>query len=385
LILHAITEAYRNIIPPDVFPVALLFIELAPREVDVNVHPSKTEVRFRHAAFIHDFVRDAIRQTLIAARPVAAFPLPSRARGAAAANSSEETEIADRLSEDMPLMKSADMHSETAPAKPVGEDFRLSPLQPPPQTGTLPWTEEVSTPRLPAGGPHGASAHEAAALSIYEAAATAASPDGCGTEICAATSESGEFPADLQPLGQIQDSFIVATNSDGLWIIDQHVAHERVLFEHHLRQRREKRVEVQRLLLPIIVELKPEQQIIFQDMAEELARNGFEVEPFGQRTIAVKAAPADISAEHVQHLLLEILDGVGQEVRTISLDLLLSKIAASIACHAAIKVNMPLDSNKMNWLLRELRKTECPMACPHGRPITLRYGLRELQKAFKRI
>jgi DNA mismatch repair protein MutL len=177
----------------------------------------------------------------------------------------------------------------------------------------------------------------------------------------------------------------VATNADGLWIIDQHVAHERILFERHLRRRREKKVEVQRLLMPIIVELKPEQQVTFAQLAEELSANGFEVEPFGQRTVAIKTAPADITADHVERLLLEILDGVGQEVRAISLDDLLGKIAASISCHAAIKVNMPLDRSKMTWLLAELGKTECPMSCPHGRPIVLRYGMREIQKAFKRI
>jgi len=194
-----------------------------------------------------------------------------------------------------------------------------------------------------------------------------------------------EFPPDLRPLGQVQDSYIVATNADGLWIVDQHVAHERVLFEHHLRQRREMRVEGQRLLLPIIVELKPQQLATFAGIAEELGANGFEVEPFGQRTVAVKTAPAEIRADDVERLLLEILDGVGQEVRALSLDVLRLKIAASVSCHAAIKVNMPLDHNKMAWLLRELGKTECPMACPHGRPIVLRYGLRVIERAFKRI
>jgi DNA mismatch repair protein MutL len=193
-----------------------------------------------------------------------------------------------------------------------------------------------------------------------------------------------EFPTDLRPLGQVQDSYIVATNAEGLWIVDQHVAHERVLFERHLRQRREQRVEGQRLLLPIIVELKPEQLATFQDIAEELGANGFELEPFGHRTVAVKTAPAEIRADDVERLLVEILDGVREEGRSISLDDLRRKIAVSVACHAAIKINTPLERNKMEWLLRELGKTECPMTCPHGRPIVLRYGLREIEKAFKR-
>jgi len=196
---------------------------------------------------------------------------------------------------------------------------------------------------------------------------------------------TAEFPTDLRPLGQVQESFIVATNPQGLWIIDQHVAHERILFERHLRRRQEKKVESQRLLIPLMVELKPEQQATFQHIAAELVENGFEVDPFGQRTVAVQAAPAAIPADDVERLLLEILDGVGRELRTLSLADLRTKIATSVACHAAIKINTALDQTKMEWLLQELAKTQCPMTCPHGRPIVLRYGLQEIQKAFKRI
>lgn len=365
LILHAITEAYRNILPASVFPVALIFLELPASEVDVNVHPSKTEVRFRRAAFLHDLVRDSIRQALVAARPVAAFPLPKAAR--APSPDLDEAEAAERISEEPPLLRGAEVHvPRSVPAAPRGtRDFQLSSPRPAPETGTLPL--------------------EGAALSVYEppgpSPPTTVEREG---EVAPAGSGVSEFPADLHPLGQVQDSFIVATNAEGLWIIDQHVAHERVLFERHLRQRREKKVEGQRLLLPIIVGLTPQQLAAFQDIAEELDANGFEVEPFGQRTVAVKTSPAEIRADEVERLLLEILESVGREAHGLSLDDLRLKIATSVACHAAIKVNMPLERKKMEWLLRELGRTECPMSCPHGRPIVLRYGLKEIQKAFKR-
>lgn len=365
LILHAITEAYRNILPASVFPVALIFLELPASEVDVNVHPSKTEVRFRRAAFLHDLVRDSIRQALVAARPVAAFPIPKAAR--APSPDLDEAEAAERISEEPPLLRGAEVH--VPRSVPVGArgagDFQLSSPRPAPETGTLPL--------------------EGAALSVYEppvpSPPTTVEREG---EVAPAGSGVSEFPSDLHPLGQVQDSFIVATNAEGLWIIDQHVAHERVLFERHLRQRREKKVEGQRLLLPIIVGLTPQQLATFQDIAEELDANGFEVEPFGQRTVAVKTSPAEIRADEVERLLLEILESVGREAHGLSLDDLRLKIATSVACHAAIKVNMPLERKKMEWLLRELGKTECPMSCPHGRPIVLRYGLKEIQKAFKR-
>jgi DNA mismatch repair protein MutL len=189
----------------------------------------------------------------------------------------------------------------------------------------------------------------------------------------------------LRPLGQLRESFILAVNSDGLWIIDQHVAHERVLFERILRQRNARNVESQRLLMPIIIELTPAQQAVFAELNDELRQNGFDVEPFGARTVAVKTAPAGIEASDVERLLSELLDQFRREERALNMEALRGRIAASIACHAAIKVNMPLEQNKMEWLLRELAKTECPMSCPHGRPVVLRYSFKDIQRAFKRL
>lgn len=189
----------------------------------------------------------------------------------------------------------------------------------------------------------------------------------------------------LKPLGQIRDSFILAINPQGLWIIDQHVAHERVLFEKILEERSRHKVEAQRLLMPIIVELKPSQQAIFTEIAEELGRNGFEAELFGVRTIAVQTAPAGVPADDVARMLQELLEQFEREEQVLNLEKIRTRIAASIACHAAIKVNMPLDTAKMEWLLAELAKTRYPMSCPHGRPVVLRYSVKDIQKAFKRI
>jgi DNA mismatch repair protein MutL len=189
----------------------------------------------------------------------------------------------------------------------------------------------------------------------------------------------------LKPLGQIRDSFILAVNPQGLWIIDQHVAHERVLFEKILAARGRREVEAQRLLMPIIVELRPAQQAIFAEIAEELRRNGFEAEPFGTRTIAIQSAPAGITSDEVARMLQELLEQFEREQQALNLEKIRTRIAASIACHAAIKVNMPLDQAKMEWLLSELARTRYPMSCPHGRPVVLRYSVKEIQKAFKRI
>jgi DNA mismatch repair protein MutL len=186
-------------------------------------------------------------------------------------------------------------------------------------------------------------------------------------------------------LGQVSSSFIVAVNGEGLWIIDQHVAHERVLFEQHLEARRAGKVESQRMLMPMVIELAPRQLVTYEKIAEELAANGFEVELMGPKSVAIQSVPAGIAANDAEHLLTEILDGIEREHAAISIDTLQSKIAASTACHAAIKVNMPLDNTKMEWLLGALAKTDCPMSCPHGRPVVLRYSVKEIERAFHRI
>ncbi len=365
VILHAITEAYRNILPSGTFPIALIFLEIPPSEVDVNVHPSKIEVRFRHGSFMHDLVRDTIRQTLLATRPVASFPMSRSAPPVGLAV--EAADVADRLAEEPPLMRGAVMPPPSArpSVRGTSREFHLSParIEPRPQ-------------RLPLDS----------ALAPYAPVA----PSSVLPAVPALTDEASiqaprELPLDLQPLGQVQESFIVAVNSDGLWIVDQHAAHERVLFDRHVRRRQEKKVEVQRLLMPIIVQLKPEQQVTYQVIADELAANGFEVEPFGQRTVAIKAAPADLPAGEVEKLMIEILEGASQDAAAISLDDLHGRIAASISCHAAVKVNMALEPSKMDWLLQALGGTDCPMTCPHGRPTVLRYGMKDLMKAFKRI
>jgi DNA mismatch repair protein MutL len=145
------------------------------------------------------------------------------------------------------------------------------------------------------------------------------------------------------------------------------------------------KVESQRLLMPIVLELTPAQQAVFAEIADELHYNGFEAEPFGARSVAVKVSPAGVDGAAVEKMLHELLDQISREEQSLNLEKIRSRIAASIACHAAIKVNMLLEQNKMEWLLAELAKTDHPMSCPHGRPVVLRYSVKDIQKAFKRI
>jgi DNA mismatch repair protein MutL len=363
LIQHALTDAYRNILPPTVFPVVLLFLEMPTAEVDVNVHPSKTEVRFRQQSVIHDFVRDSAREALMKARPVPQFLSEINAQPRAGqaltpgARGGDGTNVPWR-----------DL------AEPVAGGFALQAQAVPPTTAHLEFEAGIA---VEANG----------AVALARAPEITIPNHECAPPIEQEphTPPTLESLRTLRPVGQIRNSFILAVNEDGLWIIDQHVAHERVLFEKILRQRAAQRVESQRLLMPLVLELTPAQQAIFGEIAEELAHNGFEAEPFGTRSVAVKIAPAGVDASQIEHMLSEIFEQLAREDQAINLEAVRTRIAASIACHAAIKVNMPLEQNKMEWLLAELAKTDHPMSCPHGRPIVLRYSMQDIQKAFKRI
>ncbi len=372
LLLHAISAAYHNLMPPACYPFALLFLDCDAEEVDVNVHPSKTEVRFRHGSIVHDLVRDTIREVLMAERPAARISVPSPAQPAAGLPYSEFSQQLENMDPSafvsMPpgtLPPSAapvlETHSEHLP------EFHLR------RTPSLSPRFDFSEPdSLPSSSP----------------AVKSSVPDTHGPLPAGAVpTELDNLDAlrDLRPLGQIHDSFIVAAGRDGLWIVDQHVAHERILFEQVLAARARGNVETQRLLIPAVIGLTAAQQIEYARIAEELEGVGFETEPFGNRTIAVKSAPAGLNSASIEKVLFEILEISERELRKTSLDDLRRAMAASIACRAAIKINMRLEPEKIGWLLRALAATSCPMSCPHGRPIALRYSTRDILKSFHRI
>jgi DNA mismatch repair protein MutL len=352
IILHAISDAYRNILPSGTFPVVILFLSIPYEDVDVNVHPAKTEVRFKHQSFIHDAIRDTILSGLTQdktivpmetdAAPLSPFSMPA-----------PQPRIPDSWASDDPIARESfalqpGMRSALDQAVPLGLNFRET--------------------------------------EIREGTPSAGSKSG----VCESGVELPAYPEfdrvrhEVRPLGQLRDSFIIATDASGLIVIDQHVAHERVLFEAYLRQKLAGKLDIQRLLMPIVVQLPPRQLVILDSIIPELARNGFEVEPFGPKTIAIKTAPAILKAAEVEKLLVELLDGLERETQVVDIESLKRKIAATVSCHAAIKINMPLDDTKMCWLIAELMKTDVPTVCPHGRPIILRYDLREILKAFKR-
>ncbi len=364
VLLHALSAAYYNLMPAGCYPFALLFIHCDASEVDVNVHPAKTEVRFRHGSAVHDFIRDAVREVLMASRPVASIPLPVSpqpvGQRAARLPLSEFSAMAQAVIE---LDEEPSVYAVRAEESSLPE-ITIGVAAAPPHEFAKPASENHAPKIRRVPDTHRGLDELPAGWDVVDT--LAALPDLC-------------------PLGQLHDSFIVAAGRDGLWIVDQHVAHERILFEQVLRQRSAGTIEVQQLLMPVVLQLTPAQQFEYARIAEELNRYGFETEPFGQRTVAIKASPAGVGSSDVEKIVLEILEVAESELRSASLDEIRRNVCATIACRAAIKINTRLEPKKIEWLLRELAACEYPMTCPHGRPIALRYSTKDILKSFHRI
>jgi len=241
--------------------------------------------------------------------------------------------------------------------------------------------------------------HVSTAAAISETAASsmeqpqsplAGSPTTSLPPLDSATKFVREMPAEslsanIRPLGQLDESFIVATDEDGLLLIDQHVAHERVLFDKYRALETSRQSESQRMLIPETFDLTPAQASAFDGIAAELESYGFELMRLSGRTVAIKATPADLPASEARNVLSEVLDSVDAEKRGKSREVLRDEIAASLACHSAIKVNMPLAPEKMRWLIDRLLVTSSPTTCPHGRPVILRLATQDILKGFHRI
>ena len=365
LIQRALSAAYENLMPKGVYPFALLFLDVPSEAVDVNVHPAKTEVRFRSPSAVFEFVRDSIRDQLVEAKPAANLPPPSRVHQGL-------PPPAARPAGSPPSLPPAPS-SGARPRPPAADRFRFS----------------EATPASAAGPPEGRDAPARTSPDRGSAALPAEFANGDRSHSRAPLEDRRPTSlvdlSGLRLLGQLHDSFIVATGPDGLWIIDQHVAHERILFEKVLADRLHGRAAMQRLLVPIVLTLTPGQAVAYDDLADELRGNGFEIEPLDGRSVAVQAAPAELTAKQVEALLHDLLDESRELGTGLGLAELRKCMAATIACHAAIKVNMPLQPEKMRWLLDELVRSDCPMSCPHGRPIALKYDTRDILKAFHRV
>jgi DNA mismatch repair protein MutL len=338
-IAHAVIDAYAAATARERSPEAHLFVDMAPDAVDVNVHPTKAEVRFRQQSLVHEVVRRAVQESI---------------GGGVAPELRLAGPVADAGAVNLGLP------SLLSNWQPGGAWVAGGAPRPPAVSGTLP----------------GASAAAAAVSAPGGLQGPPAGPPGSLAEIALKP---------LVPLGQFRSTFIIAVDDDGVAIIDQHVAHERVLYERISARLTTGALESQRLLTPIVMELPPEGRNALLAHGDELKRCGFDVEDFGPTSVRVDAMPALLSREQgtsALKALAEDLEGLGGAAPVHEH---LKNMAATMACHAAVKANDPLTPEKMLHILEELRQTAYSTVCPHGRPVMLRISRREVEKNFQRI
>ncbi len=334
-IAHAIIDAYSQASIKERSPEVHLFIEMAPDEVDVNVHPTKAEVRFRDQSHVHEVVRRALMEAL------GQGGVPQ-----------------------LQLRSEIDVRMPTAAAIPGVLGGGAFPSRWGPEGGRLSALGSVEGARR---GPDTTAVE--AGLSGFGRTVTDRAPD----------------IRPMIPLGQFRDTFIIAIDDEGIAIIDQHVAHERVLFERVMQTLTAGRLESQRLLVPMMLDLAPSAHQTLVDRAAELERFGFDIEGFGGSALKVTAVPALMRTEDCAKALMAIGEDLEGLDRGAHVQDALQRIAATTACHAAVKANDPLTYEKMTHILDELRATAYSTVCPHGRPVMLRLTRREIEKNFDRL
>ena len=457
LIGRALGEGFRTVLPPGVYPSALIFLEVPLEEVDVNVHPAKTEVRFRRAAAVSDAVREAVRAALATGgyvRPAENSSDPVReedggpvlssldaARQSSPARGEAESEISRADAADS-------MHADATPGqskwegldRPAGARAQskinfggIAPDQTSPgssaHAGDTPTTLSSGIPdNLPAGdvgidpsnfggrvGPFGidfgsgAGAdgevlptkggvdesprdESTAGMSSSSDPASRATAESASVQLPPLISTAGlvreareaTLSAGIRPLGQLADSFIIAADAEGLLLIDQHLAHERILFDNYRQLEHGRAADSQHLLVPETFDLTPAQAAAFELFAPELETYGFGLMRLSGRTVAIKAVPAALPPGEARHLLAEVFATLDPSKRNAARHALRDQIARSLACRSAIKSHTPLAPEKLRWLVERLLHSSSPTTCPHGRPVILRLSLRDLEKSFQR-
>jgi len=341
-IAHAIIDAYSMASIKERSPEVHLFLEMPPDQVDVNVHPTKAEVRFREQSMIHEVVRRGLMDAL-------------------GAGGVPQLQLRPEVASVTPA----------AVAIPGVLNGGVYPNRWMPQGRYAPpggWPEPVDRPTSTGSTGLGGAGTPTGAQSVERSASVSA----------------GEIRP-MIPLGQFRDTFIIAMDDEGIAIIDQHVAHERVLFERVMQRLTSGSLESQRLLVPLLIELSPASHQALLARSGELARLGYELDAFGDATVKVSAVPALLSATDSATALVALAEDLEGLDKGAHVQEALQRIAATTACHAAVKANYPLTYEKMMHILEELRATAYSTICPHGRPVMLRLTRREIEKNFERI
>ncbi len=374
----ALTEGYHTALMKGRFPVCCLFLEIDPGEVDVNIHPSKREVKFRHEGNVRRFVAEAVRETLQRYHS----PPASHSRPVSSATTAQ--------------LAPAPPPNSTAPAAP--------PPTPPPETDDLPnfdlarppksvipWPQRPPVPQSPTGS-----------ASVTPRLVPPASPDAQLGPANAPVPASPPAPAPVRPsgpplnapvpllavplrlVGVIGKLYVVLESDRGLVLLDQHAAHERILFEQMLSRLEQGGAPSQRLLLPETVELPPRDAQFLREQIESLTRLGVGVSEFGEHTFIVDALPPFVRVPDPRRFVLELVDELKAAGQTINSLRLGEHVVAKTVCRHAVKANDPLAGPELENLVNDLRRCTMPYTCPHGRPTMIEMNFRELEKKFGR-
>ncbi len=385
-IAGGLLEGYRSVLPHGVYPVAFLFLELPLEEIDVNVHPAKTEIRFRRSEAVKDVIADAVRAALASAGitgdartdafvPETTFVETEPAEEPpqyeqAGIEFSHETKVDWGTTAEVVQFsdREAQIHTNDESQAPILIESTTPELFVQEEAGVRPELEQIEREQA------------RSAIAGY----ADLPPVNSAAKIAKPVEVEQVSSSKIQPLGQMHDSFIIAVDDEGLLLIDQHVAHERILFDKYRKSETTRPIESQNLLLPETIDLSPAQSEAFQLIEDDLEALGFGVMKLSGRTIAIKSIPTDLPASEARNLLAEILDTIEVEKRGSPKSTLRDDIAASLACKAAIKINMKLTPEKMHWLIDRLLVTSSPTTCPHGRPVILRLSMKDIERGFHR-
>ncbi|HEX8288680.1 MAG TPA: DNA mismatch repair endonuclease MutL [Pyrinomonadaceae bacterium] len=430
VIAGGLIEGFRSVLPHGVYPVAFLFLDIPHEEIDVNVHPAKTEIRFRRGEAVKEVIAEAVRNSLAEAgilknreQAVESFEefnlensvnLPQKhpneriyeqakiefpALDAETLNdyanivstpenvfeetvdvavkniSAEDEQFSETFKKDL-NDQFLNNSKESSPFEKAEKETTNQPLIEKPN-GSGEQIEERKEAYFSQKANSEISASHSPSQKIFP-------PFDSAEKLVKSANVQAISASKIRPIGQLHESFIIATDDEGLLLIDQHVAHERILFDKYRKKETERTIESQNLLLPETFDLTPAQSAAFSLVEDELASLGFDVMRLSGRTIAIKAVPTDLPASEVRNLLAEILDSVDSDKRGNAKLTLRDQIAASLACKAAVKINMRLTPEKMQWLIDRLLYTSSPTTCPHGRPVILRLTMRDIERGFHR-
>jgi len=330
-ISHAVREAYRGTLQPDRFPVIFLFVRMPCEDVDVNVHPTKIEVRFCNSNLVHSQILACLRERLLATN----LETPARLAPPAAASAQSSSDSAAGLRREKITEAMAEFLKKHRPG-PTAHKFEAA-------------AGRDQRPRPPAVQPP-----------QYDS-----------------TAAPGKFI-------QIHHAFIVAQTDDGFVIIDQHALHERILYESLCRRIAEGKLESQRLLIPESFELTDAQTAAIETNSDLIERLGIELSPFGPRTMAIQAFPIILSKAAPLDFVRDMLDLLSEKGPALDAETLLEELLSMAACRAAVKAGQKLSDAEIEQLLAERQTFDSAGHCPHGRPTTIKLSLKELEKQFRR-